>query len=290
MGRCHCGDQRRAGPIDPMPRPDSHGNDAHRDAHALPAPAEDHAAQRHDVGEVGAPGERDVALVGARVVGRVELDPAVARRIGRDPGVRGVDAEQARPPRRRLGAAGSPRRSAPAGPWPRRQASMTWAKSWQTPLRCSSTSSTEVADGGRAGLELEVGVDAAHQVGRSPRASRGRARSSAPHRRAPRRTTAPARSARSCRAGSRSSCAGSRAHRVAHRFPGDRRGAGSGRAARRPRPAQSMRTRSSGCGPCTAKWVTPLPNASRSSCRSSGAGSIAQLVRDARAATAARAA
>ena len=56
------------------------GNDAHLDVHALPAPAEDHAAQRHDVGEVGAPGERDVALVGEVVVGRVELDPAVPRR------------------------------------------------------------------------------------------------------------------------------------------------------------------------------------------------------------------
>ena len=39
--------------------------------------------------------------------------------------------------------------------------------------------------------------------------------------------------------------------------------------------SQSMRTRSSECGPCTPKWVTLLSNESRVSWRSSGAGSIA---------------
>ena len=52
---------------------------AHRDAHLLAAAAEDDAAQRNDVGEVGAARERDVATVGELVVGRIELDPAVAR-------------------------------------------------------------------------------------------------------------------------------------------------------------------------------------------------------------------
>ena len=52
---------------------------AHRDLHRLAAAAEDDAAQRHHVGEVGAGRQRDVAAIGKRVVGRVELDPAVMR-------------------------------------------------------------------------------------------------------------------------------------------------------------------------------------------------------------------
>src|SRR5688572_15055041 len=71
-------------------RSSSGGRDADGDVHLLAAAAEDDAAQRHHVGEVGAPGQRDVARVGPLVVGRVELHPAELRRIGSDPGVRSI--------------------------------------------------------------------------------------------------------------------------------------------------------------------------------------------------------
>ncbi len=72
----------------------------HADRHLqlLAAAAEDDPAQRHRIGKIGAPRERDVARVGALVVGRIELDPADVRRVGRDPGVRGVHAHQPRLP------------------------------------------------------------------------------------------------------------------------------------------------------------------------------------------------
>jgi hypothetical protein len=53
----------------------------HRHVHTLrQTAAQDHAVQRHDVSEVGAPAEGDVAPVRELVVDRVELDPAVARK------------------------------------------------------------------------------------------------------------------------------------------------------------------------------------------------------------------
>ena len=130
------------------------------------------------------------------------------------------------------------------------------------------------------GLELEVGMDPVHQVGRPPRASRGRARSVArgigARRIGPRHQR---RSARPCRAGSRPSCAGSARTRVAHRLPGDRRGLGAASGRSPTSTSQRMRHAQQRCGPCRLKWVTPLPKLSRPSCRSSGARLDAQLVR-----------
>ena len=94
------------------------------------------------------------------------------------------------------------------------------------------------------------------------------------------RTTARARSARPCApAPGRPAPGPSRsASRTASQR---RRGAARGvRAARRSRPRTIMRTRSSGCGPCTPKWVTPLPKASRASRRSSGARLDRKRVRE----------
>jgi hypothetical protein len=59
------------------------------------AAAQDDAAQRADVGEVAAPGDGDVVLLGDQVVGRVEMDPACRLAAPhRDPGVAGVGAAQ----------------------------------------------------------------------------------------------------------------------------------------------------------------------------------------------------
>jgi hypothetical protein len=70
------------------------------DAHLefLLAAAEDHAAHRRHVAEVASPAERDVLVVDQAVVGRVEIDPARCLAApSRDPGMRGVGADQARP-------------------------------------------------------------------------------------------------------------------------------------------------------------------------------------------------
>ena len=71
-------------------------HDVDRDARPLLAAAEDHAADRADVGVVAAPGQGDVPIDGDAVVGRVDVDPAVPGHVEREPGVRGVGADQAR--------------------------------------------------------------------------------------------------------------------------------------------------------------------------------------------------
>ena len=61
-------------------------------------------AQRHDIGEVGAPGQGDVALVGPGVVGRIELDPAVVGAKSARPRRARRRRRAAAPARRRIGA------------------------------------------------------------------------------------------------------------------------------------------------------------------------------------------
>ena len=56
-----------------------HGLDGHLDFEGLLAAAVDHAAQRRHVREVAAPSEGDVLQRWHNVVGRVEVDPSVAR-------------------------------------------------------------------------------------------------------------------------------------------------------------------------------------------------------------------
>ncbi|KAI3483332.1 hypothetical protein L1887_53787 [Cichorium endivia] len=77
----------------------------HRHPHlrVVMATAEDHTAQRRDIGEVAAPAEGDVLQRRQQVVGGIEVDPTVARTEHRNPGMRGIGADQPGLPGRRPG-------------------------------------------------------------------------------------------------------------------------------------------------------------------------------------------
>src|SRR5271166_3124181 len=62
----------------------------------MAAAADDNTAQRRDIAEIPSPGDRDVIGADAAIVGGVEIDPTERRTIDRDPGMRGVRADQRR--------------------------------------------------------------------------------------------------------------------------------------------------------------------------------------------------
>src|SRR5690242_14102511 len=58
--------------------------------------ADDDALDRGHIAVIAAPGERDVLERGNLVVCRIDVNPAVVRRIGREPGVRRVGPDEPR--------------------------------------------------------------------------------------------------------------------------------------------------------------------------------------------------
>ena len=141
---------------------------------------------------------------------------------------------------------------------------MTWAKSLADAASLLEHLVDRRRHRRRVGIELELAVDAAHQIGDGvePVAAGSEARRR--RRRARRRTTARARSARPCgRHAGRPGPARRGAIRAPLPRPAPVARSRSGRS--ETSTSHSMRTRSTGCGPCTPKWVTPLSNESRAS-------------------------
>ena len=61
----------------------------HRHVHAerVRAATDNHAAQWRDIAKVAAPGERDMILLHAQIIGRIKLNPSKGRREHRYPGM-----------------------------------------------------------------------------------------------------------------------------------------------------------------------------------------------------------
>ena len=138
-------------------------DDVHGHARPLFAAAVDDAADRADVGVVAAPRQRHVAVDGHAIVGRVGVDPADVRHVERDPGVRGVDADEA-------GLVGRRRRFEIAAHVARRQAERAQAGDLQVGEVLADAAALPEdlgdrrRDRGRPGRELEVLVQAVREI------------------------------------------------------------------------------------------------------------------------------
>ena len=129
----------------------------------LLATAQNDAAQRRDIRKVPAPAKRQVVLIDASGIGGVDVDPALTGTPGRHPGMRSIGTDQSGFARRRVG-------QDVARDLAGRHADTTQAGDHELGEILTDTTALledlgqRRSDGGRAGIEGEVAMNASSKV------------------------------------------------------------------------------------------------------------------------------